>query len=274
MASDAIQAKLDRADEHLNVLDDLIGSYFAEKPYRISAEEWTEGDYWNYATYLHVATFPPDHIWGPIIGDAVHNLRSVLDHLAWNLATDQARASTPRRIEFPIFLDNPHEDAEIRGAFMKKLNCLRPEAHAVIDGAQPYKTGDSHHPLWLLQTLWNTDKHRALHTTGFAYVLADNLSDSSEYGYGGWHWGPFGDRFDSENRTQLGGGATFVDAIPPGDPLQRVMDAYEGVTFDVILGHTGSIPDRDTEPYGGLPIRQVLRRLQRYVTEDVVKPLS
>jgi hypothetical protein len=51
------------------------------------------------------------------------------------------------------------------------------------------------------------------------------------------------------------------------------MDAYEDVTFDVILGHTRRLPNRD-EPYGGLPIRQVLRRLQRFVTEDVVKPLS
>jgi hypothetical protein len=144
------------------------------------------------------------------------------------------------------------------------------------DGAQPYKTGDSSHPLWLLQALWNTDKHRTLHTSGFAYILAANQSDDPglEYGYNGWHWGPFGDRFDSENRTQLGGGRTFRDAIPTDNPLKQVMDAYEGVAFDVILGHTGPLPDWDTEPYGGLPIRQVLRRLQRFVTEDVVKPLS
>jgi hypothetical protein len=274
VTSDGIHAKLDRAEEHLNVLDSLIGFYFAEEPYRISAEEWTEGDYWHYATYLHVTNFPPDHIWGPIIGDAVHNLRSALDHLAWNLATDQARVNTPRGIEFPVILDNPDENAEAGGKLRRLLSLLRPETHALIDGAQPYKTGDSHHPLWLLQALWNTDKHRTLHTTGFAYILADDLSDSSEYGYGGWHWGPFGDRFDSENRTPLGGGHTYMPAIPTVNPLQQVMDAYEGVTFDVILGHTGLIPDRDTEPYGGLPIRQVLRRLQRFVTEDVVEPLS
>lgn len=273
MPSDGIRAKLNRAEEHLNVLDGLIGSYFAEEPYRIAFEEWTEGDYWNYAVYLHVAAFPPDEIWGPIIGDAVHNLRSALDHLAWNLATDQARAETPRRIEFPIILDDPDKDAEARGKLKRLLGCLRPETHAVIDGSQPYKTGDSHHPLWLLQALWNTDKHRTLHTTGFAYILAANLSESSEYGYNGWAWGPFGDRFDSENRTPLGGGRTFIPALASAKPLQHVMDTYEGVTFDVILGHTRRTISPD-EPYGGLPIRQVLRRLQRYVIEDVVKPLS
>lgn len=43
-----IRAKLERADEQLNVLDHLIGSYFAADPYRVSGEEWTEGDYWHY----------------------------------------------------------------------------------------------------------------------------------------------------------------------------------------------------------------------------------
>jgi hypothetical protein len=222
---------------------------------------------------LEVARFPPDEVWGPIIGDAVHNLRSALDHLAWQLAVPSARATTPRRIEFPIFLDDPATDREIRGALTKKLNCLRPESQAIIDGAQPYKTGDRHHPLWLLQTLWNTDKHRTLHTSGFAYILARDLSSIAEYGFTAWRWGPFGDRFDSENRTQLESGHILASALASADPFQERMDAYENVTFDVTLGHAGPIPERD-EPYGGLPIRQILRQLQRYVTEDVVEPLK
>jgi hypothetical protein len=271
---DGIRAKLDRADKHLNVLDDLIGSYFAENPYRIIGEEKMEGEYWHYATYLEVDRFPPDEVWGPIIGDAVHNLRSALDHLAWALALPEARATTPRRIEFPIFLDDPTENPEIRGAFTKKLHCLRPEAQTVVDGAQPYKTGDSHHPLWLLQALWNTDKHRTLHTTGFAYALAANLSGTAEWGYNGWSWGPFGDRFDSENRTPLESGYALASALASADPFQERMDTYKGVTFDVTLGHREAVPDRDAEPYGGLPIRQALRRLQRYVAEEVVEPLQ
>jgi hypothetical protein len=38
---EGIRAKLNRAEEHLDVLDDLIGTYFQEKPYRIFGEEET-----------------------------------------------------------------------------------------------------------------------------------------------------------------------------------------------------------------------------------------
>jgi hypothetical protein len=270
---EGIRAKLDRAEEHLNVLDHEIGTYFEEHPYRIFGEEETRGDYWHHTVYLEVSRFPPDELWGPIIGDAVHNLRSALDHLVWELATPHARAETPRRIEFPIILDDPASNPEIRGAFTKKLKCLRPESHAVIDGAQPYKTGDFHHPLWLLQTLWNTDKHRTLHTTGFAYFLERDRASDHEFGFNAWRWGPFGNRFDSENRTPLERGYALASALASPDPLQERMDAYENVTFDVSLGHTPPFSARD-EAYGGLPIRQILRKLQRYVTDEVVEPLK
>lgn len=271
---EGIRAKLDRAEEHLNVLDHLIAAYFADNPYRILGEEETIGDYWHFSVYLQVDRFPPEEVWGPIIGDAVHNLRSALDHLAWQLAVPAARANTPRRIEFPIFLDDPANNREVHRLLTKKINCLRPESHALVYGAQPYKTGDSYHPLWLLNALWNTDKHRTLHTSGFAFIKAESLSDTAEYGYNGWSWGQFGDRFDSENRTPLESGHALASALASPDPLKERMDAYENVTFDVTLGHTGLIPARDTEPYGGLPIRQVLRRLQRYVTKEVIDPLK
>lgn len=271
---DGIRAKLDRAETHLKVLDHVIGTYFATNPQRIVGEEETKGGFWHFAVYLEVDRFPPDGLWGPIIGDAVHNLRSALDHLAWALALPEAQATTPRRIEFPIFLDDPTSDPEIRGAFTKKVQALRPESHAIVDGAQPYKTGDRHHPLWLLQALWNMDKHRALHVAGFAYIFERDLSEEAEYGFTSWRSGLFGERFDARNRTQLEAGQVQASALASAHPLQERMDAYENVTFDVTLGERGGPFSDSDEPYAGLPIRQVLRRLQRYVTKEVVDPLK
>lgn len=270
-ARNGIWAKLNRAEEHLNTLDSLIASYFAQEPYRILGEEWMEGEYWHSAIYLQVNDFPPDEVWGPIIGDAVHNLRSALDHLAWMLATERARREKPRQIEFPITLGDPATG----GRFTEKLNHLRSGTHAIIDRVQPYKTFEGpQHPLWLLQALWNTDKHRALHTTGFAYVLAEDLSESSDYGFTAWRWGAFGDRFDADNRTLLESGHTLASGLATAHPLQDRLSRYENVIFDVTLGHKGPFPDQEIEPYGGLPIRQVLRRLQRFVTRDVIGPLT
>ena len=264
-----VQAKLDRAQEHFDVLNDRIGSYLREHPYRFVGEEHTEGGYHHWAIFLEVRRFPPDEVWGPIIGDAVHNLRSALDHLAWKLALNEARLDTPRRIEFPIFLDDPADNPEARGALRKKLKCLRPETHALVDGAQPYKTGNTQHPLWLLQALWNTDKHRTLHTVGF---LFGEPSDNPEaFGFESWSFGQFPTREGSEHRAPLANGRGLAD-----QDLQGRMDAYERMAIDVSLGWTGlasgAFLDFREAPFFGLPVRQMLRRIRTYVEAEIIEP--
>lgn len=263
-----IQAKLDRSQEHFDVLDELIGSYLRTEPYRFIAEEYLEGDAHHYAIFLEVDTFPPDGVWGPVIGDVVHNLRSALDHLAWQLALPTARSDTPRRIEFPIFLEDPTDDPEVRGALRKKLQCLRPDCHAVIDAAQPYKTRDTHHPLWLLQALWNTDKHRTLHTTGFLFGSPEG-APSDGFGFGSWSNGPF-DRENPEKRTKLAGGFGRTQ-----QPVEDQVNAYEASTVDVSLSAAAPSEHWWTgSPFAGLPVRQVLTRIRSYVDAEVVGPLS
>lgn len=266
---DGIRAKLNRAKEHLDVLDEKISTYLANEPYRVVGEEHTAEGYINHTLWLEVDAFPPDDVWGPIIGDAVHNLRSALDHLAWQLALESVLAKTPWRIEFPIILDDPASNPEVRGRFSGKLKLLRPDSHALIEAAQPYKTGGSSHPLWLLQSLWNTDKHRVLHVPGF--MFGTPAENDAGFGFNGWTYGPF--RRDGDNRTKLGGGSVSA-AHAVGSPLQQAMDTYEAMTFDVSLGYSvGELPDQEA-PYGGLPLRQVLRRLQSYVTTEIVAPLG
>lgn len=268
-----IQAKLDRSEEHFDVLDDHIGTYLRKQPYSFAGEEHTEGDYYHWSTWMDVGELPPDEIWGPIIGDVVHNLRSALDHLAWQLATEQARADTPRRIEFPIFLDDPANDPDIRRALTKILNCLRPESHAVIDAAQPYKTGNTHHPLWLLQALWNTDKHRTLHTAGFLFGDPTDAPPDG-FGFGNWSHGEF-NRADPEHRTPLANGHSLIvgDNTFEGEVQGRV-DAYKDFTVDVSLGPAAPGEHWWTgSPFAGLPIRQMLRRIREYVDAEVITPL-
>lgn len=258
-----IQAKLTRADEHLKLLDEAISAYLRGNPYRFVGEEHYEGEYHHWSIVLEVRELPPDLVWGPIIGDAVHNLRSALDHLAWQLALPTPRAETPNRIEFPVFLDSPAHDPG--GTFTRKLKYLRREAHAVIEAAQPYKAGDLHHPLWLLHRLWNTDKHRNLHTAGF---LFGTPSDDSPFGYGSWSSGSLDGITATENRTPLSSGYGNAN-----QNLQGRMDTYAAMTFDVCLGQTERGWTKNL-PYGGLPIRQILRRIRTYVDTEVVTPLA
>jgi hypothetical protein len=93
-----------------------------------------------------------------LTGDAVHNLRSALDHLAWSLAG----ASADRHTEFPIFID----EAKFRDKGRTKMRGMPSQAKKIIKSLQPYKRPhglpEEKEPLWLLQSLDIEDKHRTL----------------------------------------------------------------------------------------------------------------
>lgn len=109
---------------------------------------------------------------GLILGDLVHNLRSALDYAAWEAATDESRATDPRAIQFPIYME--------RRGFTNKARALRrqyPEAIVdFLDECPPYHTPDELlHPLAVLQALSNGDKHQVLQVVRRAQVFVDDV---------------------------------------------------------------------------------------------------
>lgn len=109
------------------------------------------------------ASEPGDRIeWGVIVGDAVHCWRSALDQLATALWTDKPNAHTG----FPICLTKRRwvEDAP------RMIWSIPEEYLAIFERAQPYHRGDKthalRHPLAILHSLWNLDKHRTIPATG------------------------------------------------------------------------------------------------------------
>ena len=108
-----------------------------------------------------------------IIGDIVNNLRSSLDYIAYELAIAHSKVLTKkqaRSCQFPIVGDEDRNGVGGAGAKNWKTNsstiqCIDPNAQAVIEGVQPFKLGGDfrEHPLWHLQELSNINKHRFLH---------------------------------------------------------------------------------------------------------------
>lgn len=109
------------------------------------------------------------------VGEIIHDQRSCLDHLVWQLACYHTggNPSAPRRIQFPID-DDP-------AVFQRRLTYGKPQgwlgevlpAHqAVIEGTQPYHglndlrshqlVGAYIHELAILRDLSDLDKHRIL----------------------------------------------------------------------------------------------------------------
>lgn len=97
-------------------------------------------------------------------GDVVQNLRSALDHLAYQLVLINGKKPT-RDTAFPI-----HEDvAAYERNKARKVKGMRPGAIKAIDRIKPYGGGDSF--LWKLHELNNIDKHRTLFTVGADVVF-------------------------------------------------------------------------------------------------------
>lgn len=96
------------------------------------------------------------------VGDAVHNLRSALDHLVCQLAIAAGHGSACSHTQFPVFRN---DSAKNRTTIGRRLNGLTPAARAEIEALQPYKRtplAPESDPLWMLSELDNVDKHRIL----------------------------------------------------------------------------------------------------------------
>lgn len=104
---------------------------------------------------------------GLLMGDVVHNKRSTLDHLVYQLAliNTGGNVAHPNRTQFPI--------SDSRDSFERAAaNCLAevaPDLRDIIEGFQPYHPLKENivvepyfHPLAMLRDLSNTDKHRIL----------------------------------------------------------------------------------------------------------------
>jgi hypothetical protein len=94
----------------------------------------------------------PDH-WTLVLGDAVQNIRSSLDHAVY------AAAKGKGRTQFPIFEDPG--DFQVKGR--KDIATLPTPVRAIIEQAQPFNTiigNPSSDALAVLADLSNHDKHR------------------------------------------------------------------------------------------------------------------
>lgn len=114
-----------------------------------------------------------------IAGDVIQNLRSALDHLAYQLVeAGQCRPLGEKigsRVAFPII----EKSAEYEGFKRRKMKGARKAAIKAIDALKPYKGGNS--ALWDLHYTNNVDKHRHV-----IRVAPDYLFEGS--GFDGRFW--------------------------------------------------------------------------------------
>src|SRR5262245_23363930 len=91
-----------------------------------------------------------------MIGDTVHNLRSALDHLAWQLVEANGGAPTDKTA-FPM---SNSADA-FESARGRQMKGIASDAQELIRSVQAYHSYHNRH-LAALAALDNVDKHRLL----------------------------------------------------------------------------------------------------------------
>jgi hypothetical protein len=155
-------AKIARADEHLALLEAEVRAFLEGDPEPIALSvPYLDADSGWYIVYGIVKQQPPLRL-GVIVGDVVHNARSALDHLVWQLALLNG-ASPDRYNAFPLaFTEAAWHDA-IRQGRLRGVSKNRIET---IKKVQPYRgpNGPERTLTGMLSNLSNVDKHRVVHT--------------------------------------------------------------------------------------------------------------
>jgi len=165
-----------RGMKHLQDLDAAIAEWVSleTKPYRISGEFRPDSREYVFTGEM---LKPLDDLllWGVMFGDALHNLRSALDHLVWELVRLNTGKDGSTANQFPICdTGAAYWSSGRKGEPSTRERCLRgvSDAHkALIDESQPYRTPTppgATPGLSVFRELSNHDKHRLVHLTIFA----------------------------------------------------------------------------------------------------------
>jgi hypothetical protein len=162
-----VQVKIDIADKHIAALDLTIREFLNKNPYKVGVRREPETRRLIY--YVTEATPTPKEL-PAITGDIIQNLRSALDHLAYQLflVGTGGNSGTGTHVYFPI----ADSHAKYKGDLARKVNGMQKAAIDAISAFEPYKSGKGH-DLWTIHALNNIDKHRLLFTVGGAFLSVD-----------------------------------------------------------------------------------------------------
>lgn len=155
-----IQAKFERTDEHVREIESHILRFFESSPYEpFSYHDDQTGDH-VWAVHVHA---DPPLIIGVIASEIFHHLRSILDHMVWQLVEANGHDPSKQRCSFPI----SDSVEEFQSGGLRQVRRVADAAVDLVKAAKPYKGGND--GLWRLHELSRIDKHRVPIPVGSAY---------------------------------------------------------------------------------------------------------
>ena len=152
-----VMAKRDRANDHLERIERHIQTFFDSNPYPFATERHPEHGLYQ-ARLIHPKDFPATEL-SLMIGDCVHNMRSALDYIAWELAGGNIN---DMQTMFPIFDTKAGFDRRGR----KRIEAITNEdVRTKIERFQPYNSPGPFPTIAAIQKVDAADKHKLLTVT-------------------------------------------------------------------------------------------------------------
>jgi len=255
-----VSQKIKRAKQHIAELKNQLCAFIDNDPYKVGAkQDSSTGKLIYYITNIEPI---PDDL-ALIAGDAIQNLMSSLDHLAYQLVCSDTEDNppNPRWIYFPIADDFSKYEAKKSG----KMKGASQETFDKIDLLKPYKEGND--LLWNLYRLNNIEKHRLLFTVG---------SQAAGLNIGQLMTNHVREIFPAESVAALESMNLFVRPANNGFPLSEGFVLYVGgvdekpnpkqqFRFEVVLDESGIVD--------GKPLLEILNQFVE-VVENVFDSLK
>ncbi len=168
--TDLAYQRLERARAHLDALEIEVRVFIESEPFEAVIDHDREQG--RYLVRGKLRREPPASL-GLIAGDAIHNMRAALDNLMWQFARRHHEPPANKTLTFPILLirerDGDRQCWELQGA--RAVRSVSLDVGKVVERFQPFMTQQddpSRDLLWILNRLWNDDKHQGTIAAGGA----------------------------------------------------------------------------------------------------------
>ena len=258
----SVRAKFHRAEEHIDTFEKEVTTWVQSNPYRVAVKH--NADRSRYWAVVETIRDPNLERWSLIAWDAVHNLRTALDHLIYSVAIFRTQQNPPPRRRdwtFPIRGDQASLQSTISNKPFPKLgNAVLKE----IERFQPYNRPHNVFPplLTLLQRFDNSDKHHILRVPTICLWGA------------GWDWNHVpGEVLPEMDTSQIGRlGAEVKDGTKVGEItfLSPSEEANPKFSADLVVSVFTSLSQEPLEMPGVLPelareVRTIIERICKIV---------
>lgn len=238
--------KWSRGNSHVALLQAKFGEWHASAP--VSIDTVLREDRLGIDFVARAPKGIPKQEWSLDLGDALHNLRSAFDAVAWGMANfNDAKPTRPKSVYFPICIEEKQWKkalndwvSEINPEFQERLRIMQPFTYMQSGGISL---------LSMLHDLDIQDKHRDILTVS-ADIHEINLGGSFEYEE---------DDNQAVPRIEMTSDVAFSDGVVigtlhAGAPLRSIGQMILRPTVKVQLTYRDAVYD-------------VMPMLQEFVTE-------